>query len=59
VDNSFAAPEASGCGGIFSIIIDPLVDSKLGLPSAAGKNTAIQEGKERLTLAEHVIESEK
>lgn len=59
VDNSFSAPEASGCGGIFSVLIDPLVDSKLGLPSAAGKNTAIQTGKETYTLAEHVIASEK
>jgi hypothetical protein len=59
VDNSFAAPKASGCGGIFSILIDPLVDSKLGLESKAGNNTAIQNGKETYTLAEHVIESEK
>jgi hypothetical protein len=59
VDNSFSAPEASGCGGIFSIIIDPIVDAKLGLPSAGGKNAAIQEGQERYTLAEHVIASEK
>jgi hypothetical protein len=59
VNNSFAAPKATGCGGIFSILIDPLVDSKLGLESKAGNNTAIQNGKETYTLAEHVIESEK
>jgi hypothetical protein len=59
VDNSFAAPEASGCGGIFSFLINPIVDSKLGLPSVAGKNTAIQNGKETYTLAEHVIATEK
>jgi hypothetical protein len=59
VDNSFSAPEASGCGGIFSFLIDPVVDSKLGLPSAAGKNTAIQNGKETYTLASHVIATEK
>ena len=44
VNNSFAAPEASGCGGIFSFLIDPLVNSKLGLPAAAGHNTAILNG---------------
>ncbi len=45
VDNSFSAPEATGCGGIFSGLIDPLVDSILGLPSASGHNTAILKGK--------------
>lgn len=45
VNNSFAAPAASGCGGIFSFLVDPLVNSILGLPSAAGTNTAILEGK--------------
>ncbi len=40
VDNAWAAPAASGCGGIFSFIIDPIVNSSSGLPSAAGKNSA-------------------
>jgi hypothetical protein len=40
VDNAWSAPAASGCGGIFSFIIDPIVNSSSGLPSAAGKNTA-------------------
>jgi hypothetical protein len=44
VNNSFAAPEASGCGGLFAFLIDPLVNGKLGLPSAAGHNTAILNG---------------
>jgi hypothetical protein len=44
VNNSFAAPEATGCDGIFSFLVDPVVDSVLGLPSAAGTNTAILEG---------------
>jgi hypothetical protein len=45
VDNSFAAPAANGCGGfLFSWAVDPLVDSILGTPSAAGTNTAILEG---------------
>jgi hypothetical protein len=41
VDNSFAAPGATGCGGIFSFLIDPIVNASIGLPSAAGHNTAI------------------
>jgi hypothetical protein len=41
VDNAWSAPSASGCGGIFSFILDPIVSSAAGLPSAAGKNTAI------------------
>ena len=41
VNNSFAAPGVEGCGGIFSSIINPLVDAKVELPAAAGHNTAI------------------
>lgn len=45
VNNSFGAPGAKGCGGIFSFLIDPFVNSIVGLPSPAGNNTAILEGK--------------
>jgi hypothetical protein len=49
VDNSFAAPGASGCGGIlFSWAVDPLVNSISGVPSPAGTNTAILEGSTKL-----------
>jgi hypothetical protein len=58
VNNSFAAPKAAGCGGIFSFLIDPLVNSKLGLPSAAGHNTAILKGKLQAASAEAVLASE-
>jgi hypothetical protein len=40
VDNTWSAPSATGCGGIFSFLIDPIVSSMSGLPSAAGKNVA-------------------
>jgi hypothetical protein len=40
VDNTWSAPAASGCGGIFSFIIDPIVNASSGLPSAAGNNYA-------------------
>jgi hypothetical protein len=41
VENNWAAPKASGCGGLFSFLIDPIVNASSGLPSAAGKNVAI------------------
>ncbi len=44
VDNAFSAPEASGCGGILSFLIDPILNADMGLPSAAGHNTAILKG---------------
>jgi hypothetical protein len=58
VNNSFAAPGAEGCGGIFSFLIDPLVDSKLGVPAAAGHNTAILKGTLKTASAEAVKASE-
>jgi hypothetical protein len=59
VDNAFSAPEASGCGGLFSFLIDPIINGKIGLPSAAGKNTAIQNNTIREGDAQAVINSEK
>jgi hypothetical protein len=64
VDNSFSVPVAEGCGsqilfGLFTGIIDSAVDSQLGLPSAAGHNTAILKGKLENALASAVIASEK
>lgn len=59
VDNSFSAPVAEGCGGIFSFLIDPILDAKIGLPSAAGHNTAILSGTLKTALASSVIASEK
>lgn len=58
VNNSFAAPGAQGCGGLFSFLIDPIVNSKLGLPSAAGKNTAILNGTLKVAMADAVKASE-
>jgi hypothetical protein len=41
VENNWSAPHASGCGGpIVELILDPIIDSQVGLPSAAGKNVA-------------------
>lgn len=40
-DSSFAAPGASGCGGILSPIVDLAVDLKDGLPSPSGNNSVV------------------
>jgi hypothetical protein len=58
VNNSFAAPGANGCGGLLSFLIDPFVNSIVGLPSAAGHNTAILEGKLETAEAAAVRASE-
>lgn len=45
VNNTFAAPEAKGCGGpIVELLIDPLVSSMAGLPAGSGTNSAVLEG---------------
>jgi hypothetical protein len=44
VDGTFSAPGVSGCGGIFSIFINPLVNSILGTPAASGQNQATLQG---------------
>lgn len=59
VDNSYSAPAAEGCGEGFSFLIDPILDLKIGLPSAAGHNTAILTGTTRSVAASEVIKSEK
>jgi hypothetical protein len=59
VDNSFSAPKAEGCGGFFSGIIDPILDTKIGLPSTSGNNTAILNGTLKTAETEAVLASEK
>jgi len=44
VDGLYAAPGTNGCGGIFSFLVNPLVESILGVPSGSGHNSAILEG---------------
>jgi hypothetical protein len=58
VDNAFSAPQATGCGGTFSFLVDPLIDSQLGLPSPAGYNTVIHNGIADVGTAVSVIASE-
>jgi hypothetical protein len=64
VNNTFAAPEAEGCGsqilfGLFTGLIDSAVDSQLELPSTSGHNTAILNGTLENAVAAAVIASEK
>jgi hypothetical protein len=40
VDNAWSAPGASGCGGILSFLVNPIINSQLG-STTAGHNTAI------------------
>lgn len=50
VDNAWSAPTASGCGGILSFLVNPIINSQIGLASAAGKNASIL-GKNSISLA--------
>lgn len=53
VDNSFAVPAATGCGSVPEVE-DEVINSDIGLPSAAGKNTAIFESSLEETASEFV-----
>jgi hypothetical protein len=44
VDNDFAVPGASGCGGSLSPLIDLVLDADIGIPAQAGQSTAIMSG---------------
>jgi hypothetical protein len=59
VDNAFSAPRSTGCGGLLAFLIDPIIDAKLGLPSAAGHNTVIQNNTIRDATRGGVVGSEK
>ena len=41
VENAWSTPEATGCGGVLSFLVDPVIDSVIGLPAKAGTNTAV------------------
>jgi hypothetical protein len=58
VDNAFSVPVAEGCGGLVSFLLDPIIDGKVGLPSASGHNTAILNGTLKSATVEEVIASE-
>jgi hypothetical protein len=58
VENAFAAPGAEGCGGIFAVLVDPILNAKEGLPAAAGNNTAILDDPVQIASAKAVKASE-
>ncbi len=58
VNNSFAAPATNGCGGFFEFLLGPIINAQLGVPSAAGHNTAILAGSQQLASVEAVVASE-
>lgn len=43
VDNDWAAPKATGCGGLLSLLVDPVIDAASGLPASAGVSSAVLE----------------
>jgi hypothetical protein len=54
VDNAFSVPQVEGCG----MLVTPILNSKFGLPSAAGHNSAILNGNSEFASAKAVEESE-
>jgi hypothetical protein len=54
--NAFAVGKAHGCGPLG--LLDPIIESKLGLPSPAGENTAILNNTVEQTSAAAVEEAE-
>jgi hypothetical protein len=44
VNETFAVPGANGCGGIASALVDPWLDSILGIPAASGQNSLTLKG---------------
>jgi hypothetical protein len=53
VDNSFSVPTASGCGGILSFLVNPIINAQLG-STTAGHNTAILTGTVNIASASAV-----
>lgn len=50
VGNSWSAPKASGCGGILSFLVTPIINAQLGT-TTAGHNTAILKGTTSIATA--------
>jgi hypothetical protein len=58
VNNTFTAPEAQGCGGLLSLLVNPVVNAMLGTPAGKGKNFATLEAGFKDSQPEYVIASE-
>jgi hypothetical protein len=57
VDSTFTAPGVTGCGGLVSFLLDPIINAKLGLPATTG-NTATLNNSLEIANAELVKASE-
>lgn len=58
VDNAWAAPSANGCGGFpWEYILNPIINASVGVPAAAGTNTAALENT-NISLANAVLVNE-
>jgi len=56
VDNAWSAPGASGCGGfLLELLVNPIINASVGIPAAAGRNTAILKNTIDFALTETVI----
>jgi hypothetical protein len=59
VNNQYTVPGATGCGGfLVEYLLDPLVNSIIGIPAGAGVNSATLEGKLQDAVAAEVKASE-
>ena len=58
VDNTFAVPVASGCGGSLAPLVDRAIDAKLGLPSPVGRNAEVIDSTLTITAPANVLASE-
>lgn len=58
VNNTFAAPAATGCGGLLSLLVTPVLNTVIGLPAGSGKNSATLEGLLKDSQPEYVKASE-
>jgi hypothetical protein len=57
VENNWSAPGASGCGGFgVELILNPIINASVGVPSAAGVNEAVLQNNSYLARAEEVNE---
>lgn len=41
-DNSWSAPGAKGCGGLLSVLVDPIINATAGLPAASGNSAYLE-----------------
>ncbi len=58
VDGLFAAPAATGCGGLLALVVNPVVNAILETPSASGKNAATLISKLQDAASSEVLASE-